>query len=204
MSEEKIAAATVHFPKVGGQGVLIPSGMILTAAHCIAWAGDGRMVVGGDIIEEIETKDGQKLRSTALFVDPVADIAVLCGLDEQSFYKESEAFDEFCDATEPLSLSEAKAETFEKFPIRVLSHRGHFLSGEAMFCNPKRSSVWIETHGDIEAGTSGGPVVDESGKLIGVVSHACHTEPPRAICDGSIAFALRCLPIWLIEELRTQ
>jgi hypothetical protein len=39
-------AATVQLPTKGGQGVLVPGGFVLTAAHCIDWSLDGGMALG--------------------------------------------------------------------------------------------------------------------------------------------------------------
>jgi len=39
VTRERIEAATVRLPDKGGQGVLIPGNLILTAAHCIEWDG---------------------------------------------------------------------------------------------------------------------------------------------------------------------
>jgi hypothetical protein len=204
MTEEEIKAATVRFTKMGGQGVLIPNRLILTAAHCIEWSGDGRMVMGDDIIEEIETKDGRTLRVTATTVDPVSDIAAMCGLDNQACYNDSERFDEFCDDTAAIPLSTTRPELFAEFPIRILTHKCEWICGTGQFCNETGSSMFIKAKAQIEGGTSGGPVVDAAGNLIGVISFASETIPKRTECDGSIAFACRALPVWLIDDLNKQ
>ena len=59
---ERVAQATVKLPKKGGQGVMVPGGYVITAAHCIGWAGDGEMVLGDFFIEDVETTEGVKFR----------------------------------------------------------------------------------------------------------------------------------------------
>ena len=53
----------------------------------------------------------------------------------------------------------------------------------------------------IEGGTSGGPVVDSNGDLLGVVSFTSEDADASGFCDGSIGFAPRCLPLWLLEVI---
>ena len=46
LDKAKVARATVRFAKQGGQGVIVPGGLIVTAAHVIAWVGTGGMAFG--------------------------------------------------------------------------------------------------------------------------------------------------------------
>lgn len=98
MIEDKIQAdivnATVTLLKKGGRGVLVAGNLIVTAAHCIGFECSGSMVLGDYYIEEIETVQG-RLRVTPRAVEPVSDVAVLGSLDDQEFYKDHSAFEEF-------------------------------------------------------------------------------------------------------------
>src|SRR5262245_34683166 len=91
----RVEKATVRVKESGGQGVLVPGGFSLTAAHCIKWNGDGAMVLGDYFVEPIETKSGETLRVSPIAVEPISDIAVLGALDSQEFGKDVDAFDQW-------------------------------------------------------------------------------------------------------------
>lgn len=55
---DHIIKATVRLLGKGGQGVLVPGKLILTAAHCVTWDADGGMVLGDHYIEDITTANG--------------------------------------------------------------------------------------------------------------------------------------------------
>ena len=76
MPFEKVKAATVQLAK-GGQGVLVPGELIVTAAHVIGWSAEGWMALGGYYIEEVKVADGSTLTIQTLAVEPVVDIAIL-------------------------------------------------------------------------------------------------------------------------------
>ena len=58
--------ATVRLDNLGGQGVLVPGGFILTAAHCIQWNGEVEMAMVDRFIESITTKSGARFRFVQL------------------------------------------------------------------------------------------------------------------------------------------
>ena len=93
----KIKAATVRFPKRGGQGVLVPGQMIVTAAHVVSWSSEGRMALGYYYVEDVKA-GRRKLKIQPLAVEPVTDIAILGALDDQAseeFSAAAEAFEDF-------------------------------------------------------------------------------------------------------------
>jgi hypothetical protein len=123
------------------QGVLVPGGYILTAAHCINWVGTGSMALGDWYIETIQTADGTQFKVSPCAAEPMADIAVLAAADDQEMCGDYSAFQEFCDATEPAPVStddfpyECRFEPFEVInppvPIHVLTHKGQWVTGSA-------------------------------------------------------------------------
>ena len=134
-----IAAATVRLPDTGGQGVLIPGDLILTAAHCIEWSNEGEMVgamTAGDSdahIQRVDTSQGT-MRLQPFAVEPVGDVAVLGPLDGQrgeKFREDEEKFERFCADTELVRVSSKEA---EQFPVHILTHRGSWLQGQAQWC----------------------------------------------------------------------
>jgi hypothetical protein len=86
------------------QGVLVPGGYILTAAHCINWDGHGTMALGDWFIETIQAYDGTRYKLSPCAVEPMSDIAALEAVDGQAMYEECCAFEEFCEATEPVPV----------------------------------------------------------------------------------------------------
>src|SRR5262245_37875645 len=82
---DRVAAATVRFPRGGGQGVLVRGNFIVTAAHVIRrndlWRGTGFYEPR---LERIEL-GGRKLRVDVYAVEFVEDVAVLGVPDPQAF-----------------------------------------------------------------------------------------------------------------------
>jgi hypothetical protein len=61
----------------------------------------------------------------------------------------------------------------------------------------RNGCAWLVAPQKIENGTSGGPVVDDEGQLVGVVSYACE-EPPF---DGRMPRLHRALPGWVWNRI---
>ena len=57
--KKRVEKATVKLISKGGQGILVPGGFIITAAHCVDFDCGGSMALGEYFIEEIETIKGQ-------------------------------------------------------------------------------------------------------------------------------------------------
>ena len=195
----EIEAATVHLPGKQGQGVLVAGGLILTAAHCVESYNEGGMVLGDHCFETIKTKSGLTFKAGTLAVEPVADIAVLGSMDNQVFPEDSEALEDFVEQTSPARLLLGDPVQHEWFPACVLSHRGSWIPGKygrfgLYSAYPAaRACISIETDAPIEGGTSGGPVVDDNGELLGVVSWGN--------TFGSIPFAKYALPRWAVDHI---
>ena len=194
MTDDKIIAATVRLPDLDGQGVLIPGGLIATAAHCVSLEID---VVGASTGDAhpitIETESGDTFELAVLFIDPIADLAVL-DKDQET----GEEFYAFIENTNPIPMSAIDPPPFEKFPVRIRSHERLWVTGEAQCCNQHRAKVCFETIGSVKCGTSGGPIVDASGMLVSVVSHGMDRGDQFV---GMAPFVRRSLPMWLLERI---
>jgi S1-C subfamily serine protease len=186
------------------QGVLVPGGYILTAAHCIDWDGEGQMALGDWYIETIQSSDGTQYKVSPCAVEPMTDIAVLVAVDGQEMFEEHYAFEEYCEATEPVPVSEDDFPLVDSDgpPVRVhtLTHKGMWISGSARRLNaPPFGNVWVNFDAQIEGGTSGGPVIDDNGLLVGVISHSSENS---GACDGQMPRPHLALPAWVWNRVK--
>lgn len=221
--KQSIEAATVKLLRMYrgkyrpiGRGVLVPGGFVLTAAHNVRWSVDGRMAGGGSHVEVVETCNGERFAMAVTAVEPVADIAVLEAMDDQAAPDDAEAFDNWCDSTEPVPISRRlnSATTSSRLSVQaalrnsedglyILTHTSGWLRG-AVFLNPhtlrRRGDLRLDVEAPILKGTSGSPIVDSSGELVGLVSTA-KVVPQGEPTIGRMPFAFRALPRWVSAEI---
>lgn len=62
----------------------------------------------------------------------------------------------------------------------------------------------INANEKIEPGTSGSPVVNDSGELIGVMSIVSETPGLNSASDGSIPFLKLSLPVWVRNQIESE
>jgi S1-C subfamily serine protease len=178
-AKQRAQAATVRLTKRVGQGVLVPGEFVLTAAHCIDWAGAGEMALGDEFLEDVRPATGEPFRLSVDAVEAVADIAVLGEPDSQQFWDDAEAFQKFRANTPPVPVSSLKLAFGEPARVHVLTHQGEWIEAKVTGWEEPDSlarTVPFEPVRPIEGGTSGGPVIDDKGMLVGVVSTAACTE----------------------------
>jgi|HubBroStandDraft_3_1064219.scaffolds.fasta_scaffold200994_1 hypothetical protein len=200
----------------GGRGFVVETDreekLIITVAHCVP-----RLPPPMTISHSFERtcrrhvgEIGKRVRPITvecLFVDPVADLAVLGPTDDD------EAYGAFFEMVSPLPVGRVE---LSREPITLPS--GAFLgaSGSNSVLGPPRgecdawlfslSGEWFRCHvvagsramtiasaaDRIEGGMSGSPIVDENGKVIGVISSTVGAPQPHLA---------RQLPGWLLEAL---
>jgi hypothetical protein len=192
---QKVENATVTLTKKGGQGILIRNQMILTACHCIEYSIAGTMALGEYYLEGILTKKGN-LKVTPIFLDPVADIAVLGGLDGQEFYEEYNQFEEFCRNTPPVKICRNKLEVDKKFKIFIYTHEKKWITGIASLGIPGSHMLWIKADEAIKGGTSGSGVINEIGEIVGIVSWTSEQD-----FTGGAQRPLLALPLWVCRKI---
>lgn len=201
---DRIARAIVRISRLGGHGVVVPGGFVVTAAHCIGWTAEGWMALGDHYTEEIVVADGRNLKVRPLALEPVSDLAVLGAIDEQEFPKERDAWDSFCEATEPVPLA------LDEFRVGIPRDAFLFTHNKGMIL-PCRATQWtlgaatldMEADAGVEGGTSGCPVVTREGTLLGVLSTAAGLEgkPTRHCTAARVHLAA---PVWLIRQIIPQ
>jgi trypsin-like peptidase len=195
----RVESATVRLPDLGGLGVLIPGDFIGTACHCVDWVGTGMMALGMEYPANVVTADGTKFRLGVAAADPVSDMAVLTGLDHPDADADCEAFEEWRERVEPISLSQLMLRWQESCPVFVLTHKGKWIGGTvtrySLPNQPMPSRVVVHTEEQIECGTSGGPVVTEDGQLVGIVS-ASGGDSTELMPVAHLA-----LPRWVLDKM---
>ncbi len=170
--------------------------IVITAAHCIA---DAFLANGTQGLPSCHparyTEDGTykallgplgaepMVWAACLFVDPIADIAVLGQPDNQVLIDEAAAFDALMDSTGRLTIADAPAQGRElvtgfggyqfehptpgEGPAWVLSLEGHWLEGRV---ERRGGCLSFKPEEFFVGGMSGSPIVDAAGAAVGVVS----------------------------------
>jgi len=207
-----VAAATVRIrgyqsdrEKVG-LGVLVGSGLLLTAAHCLEFDNDSgsRLILGEHVHFEIETAGGDTLKAAPLFIESISDIAVLGPLDRYAYDDEwVEAYETFRERTGPVALWKGEATrpssaTLEgEFGIRILTHEKRWISGTASVFLAGRPHLWMKTEERVDGRMSGGPIVNDSGELVSVVTAAGGYLGTTN--EGHAPLLRHALPEWLFR-----
>jgi S1-C subfamily serine protease len=198
---ERVARAVVRLPRLMGQGVLVPGGFIVTAARCVGWTPECSMTLGGCLPEPIVTADGRKILAGPLAVEPVADLAVLGTVDDQTFSKEAAAFAAFCEDTPPVRLAIDTLKAFVPLPAYVFTHdRGVIIPATLRLVRAGSASLWLHSDYRISRGTSGSPVVTEDGRLWGIIS-TMGAGPEEEACQGFIPSVHLAGPAWLVRQM---
>lgn len=195
-----VADATVTLLRKGGLGVLVRGNLIITAAHCIDFRCDGPMALGDHFIEEIKTAEGE-LKVTPHAVEPVNDLAVLGSLDEQVFWREAEDFERFCEHTKPVPLCRSEFALFRKFRVRIYTHKGTWVTGSAEQCCEDAQVLAVDADEQIEGGTSGGPIVNDAGELVGIVSNFTLATDGQQKSNGLAPRPHLGLPVWACRRI---
>ena len=193
--------ATVTLPGQGGQGVLIPGNLILTAAHCVTWTADGSMVLGDFFGEAVRTAQGQTLTARPVFLDLLSDIALLGAIDNDAMVDERDAYVDWCEQITPITLYEGDFPFNRPTPIAVYTHRRQWISGtvqQMRYESPSLACVWDTP---IEGGTSGSPLLTMDGRIAEVVSTATHENPEGM---SSAPRPHLTLPVWALRQIQVD
>lgn len=151
-----------------------------------------------------------------VFVDPIADIAVLAEPDGQAFFDEYGPYLELTEQVEPFVLGsivfaqetrrtpaghEIPTAPHAKVHGEMLSLKQQWFACEAESVNGK--SLWVKGDAPIESGMSGSPILGPAGAAIGVVSVSDQRGeggPNPLLMDVLPGWLLRACDLLVIES----
>jgi S1-C subfamily serine protease len=161
------------------------------------------MALGDYYSEQIVTTDGRQLTVQPLAVEPVSDVAVLGAVDAQAsgeFAAAADAFEGFCSTTEPVRLAIDELDLFVPIAAYVFTHDRGAIPARVSQTGPGAATLWVQADEPIEGGTSGGPVVTNTGRLLGIISHR-GSSPGVMRWDGAIPRVHFTAPTWLVRQM---
>lgn len=196
-----VEQASVSLTPGRGRGSLVKGSLILTAAHCVPFECYDRETKLDELRHPIiirNTPDGDGILTKPFAVEPVEDVAVLGILDQR---EAAEQFEGFCERTTPLKLCDAEFPLFSKFPVQVFTHEGVWVSGLAQQGQTNGTALHVEFEEPIPGGTSGSPVLNNGGEVVGIISWV--SEPnSNGQCGGSAPRPMLTLPVWIVRQIK--
>ena len=143
--------------------------VVIAGAHCLphlpeshGWDDDSRLY--RDFLGPIGAKP--TVWAECLFVNPVADIAVLGPPDEQRLPEEAQAYEALLQSLTPFSITDAS----EQSQVWLLSLECEWFNCRANYIPWGNGPLWLSTDPEnIKGGMSGSPIVSDSGAAVGVV-----------------------------------
>ena len=114
---------------------------------------------------------------------------------------DAEAFEVFREATRAVPVSAKALAEGTQARLHLLTHHGTWIDasmrGPSAWAIPS-GRAWLEAKKPIEGGTSGGPVVDDSGRLVGLVSFSNGGPAPWS---GMMPRPHLALPGWVWTQI---
>ena len=201
----RVQRAIVNIPRLGGRGVLVRGGFIVTVAHCVGWTAEGWMALHEDprFYEKMEPSDGRSIIGSPVAVDPVSDIAVLGAVDSQVLPELADAFEQFCATARPVPLSLDQLTLGMSIDAYVFTHNKGVLPARVTQWSLGTATLLAHTDILIDGGTSGSPVVTPNGHLLGVYSAGGRAGERRVTSMGqSFVSILQCQFGWSVRWCR--
>ena len=138
--------------------------LVITAGHCLpdlppSHTGSGLEKRTYKLLGPLDAEP--TVWAECLFVDPIADLAVLGAPDSQQLYDKNKQYEALTRAMTPLRIAKAGEDTSAfllLLDLRWRACRVHNFGGP----------LWI-TGAKTVGGMSGSPIIDEDGRAIGVV-----------------------------------
>lgn len=140
-----------------------------------------------------------------LFVDPIADIALLASPDNQLFRDQAEVFGALVGDAIPFDIASSIDWPQSEGPAKLLSLDNSWSPCKLIVVS---RALWIDgAVGGIAGGMSGSPIIDDDGAAVGVVcvSAGPSDESQEIRTEGGPNPSLSCcLPGWILGELRAR
>jgi hypothetical protein len=146
--------------------------------------------------------DRPRVAAECKFVDPVSDLAVLGGPDEQRFSVAFSDYENLLASTSSLRIAGVNGKWGEESRGWVLSLAGVWFAckvvhhGGGLFVS--------EAGGALEGGMSGSPILRDNGRAIGVVSSSSAGDDDIATAGGPHPRLTHHLPGWAIPPRRVN
>ena len=170
----------------GGSGVVIrPDGLMLTNDH----------VIEGKRSHAVRLGDGRTLRAKLLGTDPYGDLAVLkLELPEGTTVPHLELGD-----SESLAVGDDTLAVGNPFGLGVLDQSPTFTAGivSALHHTQGTYTECIVTDTEVNPGNSGGPLIDMSGKVVGINGQISTRFGLRSNTGLGFAISARQIALWL-------
>ena len=102
--------------------------------------------------------------------------------------------------TKPVHLGLDEFELFQEYPVNIYTHKNTWVVGRASQMRRDAPMIWVETEEKIEGGTSGSPIVNDKGELVGIVSN--FPEGDQQKYAGRAPLPLVALPVWILKIIQ--
>jgi hypothetical protein len=124
----------------------------------------------------------------------VSDLAILsmAGAGGEMEGKHAADFDKLINSLTSLPFRTAPLPLQTPTPAQVFTSRGDWIAADATLWNPRGSSFTFSS--DVPGGTSGAPVFDDAGLIVGVVSTS------GEVASATAVYLLNALPGWMLRE----
>jgi hypothetical protein len=175
-----------------GQGVVVAD-YVLTAAHCLP-VPESEYLLADETYVRMRRPDGKIGTMQAVFIDAVGDVAALATIDNDPF---------FLDGIEPMHVSFEWSDSivFEnrpRLPGQYLAHDAGVVDVQWCEINMGMATLWPSR--PINGGTSGGPIINAEGLLIGIIRDSHRSSGHEEVSTFRLLGA--ALPPWLIASIK--
>ncbi len=177
--------------------------LVVTASHCLPWLPSGFGIAYSE--EHVYRNMLGPLGSAptvaceCLFINPIADVAVLGVPDTQTFSDEADPYRALLEYATPFRITEAP-ENGRGF---LLSLEGEWVRCQVEWKERIDGPLWVSKLAQsIEGGMSGSPIVSENGNALGIVAASVMEKGKDGATDefgASNPRLTRDLPLWLLR-----
>lgn len=203
MALDGAACSVVAVGKARGFVIETPEQhLVITAAHCLPFLPPS---ISASYFHERTYRSLLGKRDAApsidaecLFVDPVADIAVLGPPDSQALWEEAENYESLMDGAKPLTIGEPPEIEVEAWLLSLDNQWFGCMAGSS------ERSIWIaEAEASLVGGMSGSPILAEDGSAIGVMCISRGSPGEMHTSGGPNPRLTSTLPGWLLRKLNS-